>query len=169
MVTVCDRDRTTTPHRDIRRRAGNSVDMLRTMLAALLIAALAAPALAQDRAPEERQHLLDLAHALGESHALRQACEGETDQYWRARMARLAEVEQGDPGFDAQLRERFNAGFAARHDEFPLCDAASRQAEQQAARKGQALALKLSQVMRMVRRVDPVDPESLHVEPLAPN
>jgi uncharacterized protein (TIGR02301 family) len=96
--------------------------------------------LGQERDAGERQRLLDLAYTLGESHALRQACEGEADQYWRARMVRLTEVEQADQAFDAQLRERFNTGFASRRSEYPTCDDASRKAEQQAARKGQALA-----------------------------
>ena len=137
--------------------------MLRTTLAAVLIAVFAAsgaaPVLAQEREPAERQRLLDLAYTLGESHALRQTCEGTSDQYWRSRMVRLTEVEQAEQGFDAQLRERFNVGFAARQGEFPLCDASSRKAEQQSARKGQALALKMSQSMRVVRRVE-ADPES---------
>lgn len=126
--------------------------MLRLPVAALIIACMATSALAQEREPEERQRLLDLAYTLGESHALRQTCEGVNDQFWRSRMVRLTEVEQADQGFDAQLRERFNTGFAARQGEFPLCDTASRKAEQQSARKGQALALKLSQSMRVVQR-----------------
>lgn len=126
--------------------------MLRLPVAALIIACMATSAVAQEREPEERQRLLDLAYTLGESHALRQTCEGVNDQFWRSRMVRLTEVEQADQGFDAQLRERFNTGFAARQGEFPLCDAASRKAEQQSARKGQALALKLSQSIRVIRR-----------------
>jgi uncharacterized protein (TIGR02301 family) len=116
-------------------------------LLALVVLSTAGPALAQDRAPAERQILLDLAFTLGESHALRQLCEGGDDQYWRSRMVRLTDVEKADQAFDVQLRERFNAGFAARQDTFPGCDGASRQAEQQAARKGQALAAKLSRSM----------------------
>ncbi|HQR91379.1 MAG TPA: TIGR02301 family protein, partial [Caulobacter sp.] len=108
--------------------------MLRLPVAALIIACMATSALAQEREPEERQRLLDLAYTLGESHALRQTCEGVNDQLWRSRMVRLTEVEQADQGFDAQLRERFNTGFAARQGEFPLCDTASRKAEQQSAR-----------------------------------
>jgi uncharacterized protein (TIGR02301 family) len=114
----------------------------------LLSALAAAPVLAQERAADERQRLLDLAYALGESHALRQACQGEGDQYWRSRMVRLTEVEQADQAFDAQLRERFNTGFASRRSEFPTCDDASRKAELAIARKGQALSQKLSQSMR---------------------
>jgi uncharacterized protein (TIGR02301 family) len=113
----------------------------------------AGPALAQDRAPAERQTLLDLAFTLGESHALRQVCEGGGDQYWRSRMVRLTEVEKADQAFDAQLRDKFNTGFAARQGEFPDCDDASRQAEQAVARKGQALSAKLSR--SMVTRTTP--------------
>jgi uncharacterized protein (TIGR02301 family) len=138
--------------------------MSRPFLLGLALSALVAwsflspMASAQDRGAGERQRLLDLAYALGESHALRQACQGEGDQYWRARMVRLTEVEQADQAFDVQLRERFNTGFAARHSEYPVCDDASRAAELQAARKGQALARKLSQSMRTVQ---PVAPDSV--------
>lgn len=140
--------------------------MLRLLLAAMIAASAASASLAQERAPEERQRLLDLAYTLGESHALRQTCEGLNDQFWRSRMVRLTEVEQAEQAFDAQMRERFNTGFAARQGEFPLCDAASRKAEQQSARKGQALALKLSQSIRIIER-PATDPDSI-AEVLAP-
>lgn len=127
--------------------------MSRPLLIGVLLASLVVvPVLAQERPPEDRQRLLDLAYALGESHALRQTCQGEGDQYWRSRMVRLTEVEQADQAFDAQMRERFNTGFASRRSEYPLCDEASRKAEQAVARKGQALAQKLSQAMREVHR-----------------
>jgi len=128
------------------------------LLGVVLAALVAAPVLAQERDADGRQQLLDLAYALGESHALRQACEGEGDQYWRSRMVRLTEVEQADQAFDIQLRERFNTGFAARRSEYPVCDGASRKAEQQVARKGQALSHKLSQSMRQLR---PAAPDSV--------
>lgn len=122
--------------------------MRRLALIALLVFA-AAPVLAQDRAPAERQKLLDLAYTIGESHALRQICKGADDQYWRSRMVRMTEVEQADQGFDAQMRERFNTGFAAKQGEYPACDAASRQAERLAAQRGQALAAELARSMRI--------------------
>ena len=134
--------------------------MFRLAVAVLILACAAVPVWAQDRAPDERQQLLDLAYTLGESHALRQTCEGVGDQFWRSRMVRLTGVEQADQAFDAQLRERFNTGFAARQGEFPLCDVASRKAEQQSARKGQALALKLSRAMRPTSEANAV-PDSM--------
>ncbi len=125
-------------------------------LLAVAVVAWSGSALAQDRGPVERQTLLDLAFTLGESHALRQVCEGGGDQYWRSRMVRLTEVEKADQAFDAQLREKFNIGFAARQGEFPECGDPSRAAEQAVARKGQALAAKLSR--SMVTRASP-DPQ----------
>lgn len=123
--------------------------LIGVLLGALVVSpVLASKAFGQERAADERQRLLDLAYTLGESHALRQACEGVDDQYWRSRMVRLTEVEQADQAFDAQMRERFNTGFASRRSEYPICDEASRKAEQAAARKGQVLAHKLSQSMR---------------------
>lgn len=117
-----------------------------------LAAVVATPVLAQERDARERQRLLDLAYTLGESHALRQACQGESDQYWRSRMVRLTEVEQADQAFDAQMRERFNTGFASRRSEYPTCDDASRKAEQQVSRKGQSQALRMSQSVRQAHR-----------------
>ncbi|CAN5436894.1 TIGR02301 family protein [soil metagenome] len=134
---------------------------------ALLTLAILAPTLpasgvlAQDRNPVERQKLLDLAFTIGESHALRQLCEGSDDQFWRSRMVRLTEVEKADQAFDAQLRDKFNTGFAARQGEFPQCDDASRRAEQQVARKGQALAAKLSQSMRTRTSAEQAAPDSV--------
>jgi uncharacterized protein (TIGR02301 family) len=138
--------------------------MNRLPLHALLALALLAPAgaaMAQDRGPAERQTLLDLAYTLGESHALRQVCKGVDDQYWRSRMVRLTEVEKADQAFDAQLRDKFNTGFAARPGQFPDCDEASRQAEQQMARKGQGLAAKLAQSIRTRAAVDQAAPDSV--------
>jgi uncharacterized protein (TIGR02301 family) len=129
--------------------------MNRPLLTALLALAVLAPATlpasgawAQDRGPAERLKLLDLAFTLGESHALRQLCEGPGDQYWRSRMVRLTEIEKADQAFDAQLRDKFNTGFAAGQGQFPQCDETSRKAQQQSASKGQALSNQLAQTMR---------------------
>ena len=124
--------------------------MFKPVLVALLLTAT--PALAQVRPPAERQTLGELAYALGESHALRQLCMGPGDQYWRDRMLRLTEVEDSDASFDAVIRERFNTGYAAGRGEAQDCDAYSRRAEAAAAARGQALAQKLSVIMR---RIDP--------------
>jgi len=138
--------------------------MKRLPLNALLVLALLCgpgPVLAQDRSPAERQTLLDLAFTLGESHALRQVCEGAGDQYWRARMMRLVEVEKADQAFDAQLRDRFNTGFAAGQGEFTECGEGSLRAEQQAAVKGRTLAARLARSMRVRPPSDQAAPDSV--------
>lgn len=109
-------------------------------------AALAtAPAAAQTRDPATRQQLLDLAYVLGESHALRRACEAE-DQYWRARMRRLIELEAPDPAFAEQLADRFNTGFTVRESQFPACDGRARTEAAAAARRGRRLADGLARI-----------------------
>ena len=87
------------------------------LLAALLASAPLAwglSASAQEREPAERQTLVDLAYAIGESHALRQVCQGDGDQYWRERMEQLTQTEAADSGFEARLKQAFNSGFFAR-------------------------------------------------------
>jgi uncharacterized protein (TIGR02301 family) len=127
---------------------------MRALAATLVLLSCASPAAAQERAPLERQHLIDLAFALGETHALRQACEGANDQYWRQKMMRLTEVEQADQAFDAQLRERFNTGFAAGQAQHPTCDPATRSAEARAAARGASLAARMSSIVRPAARAD---------------
>jgi len=119
---------------------------MRPLLTALMISALAAPALAQDRTPAVRQTLLDLAYVIGEAHALRQACSGPNDQYWRTRMIRMVDEEQAEAGFDRRLREAFNTGFASRQGENPGCSSATRRAEVQVLGRGRDLAGRLAQV-----------------------
>ena len=132
-----------------------------TVLLALSVLAPAGAALAQDRGPVERQQLLELAFTMGQSHGLRQLCEGAGDQYWRSRMVRLTEVEKADQAFDAQLRDRFNTGFAAGQGQFTECDADSRKAEQVAARKGQALASRLARSMVVTNPANASAPDSV--------
>ena len=129
--------------------------MHRRLFALALITAFAAPAMAQEREPAERQTLIDLAYALGESHALRQACAGDGDQYWRDRMMQVTETEASDATFNGRLTQAFNSGFATRQTEFPSCSPASKRAELMVARKGQSLSTQLSTITRVVRGVGP--------------
>lgn len=137
-------------------------------LASVLLLTLAAPlASAQERGPAERTTLLDLAYVLGQAHALRQACEGEGDQYWRDRMARLLDVEAADAGFSGQLQSRFNAGYNSSQAEFPACSAESRHALVEAAQRGQGLAVKLSQVTHTSHPKPADDPYAADPQPSA--
>lgn len=127
---------------------------MRVSLIALALAAtvLSPQALAQsqDRTPAVRQSLVDLAYVLGEAHALRQACQGQDDQFWRARMIRMVDTEQPDAGLDRRLKESFNTGFASRQGEFPSCTGATLRAEIATSARGHSLAAHLSQVMNKV-------------------
>ena len=111
---------------------------------ALMVLALAAPASAQDRSPEARQALVDLAYVLGQSQALRQSCNGENDVYWRQRMERLMDVEAPEQALKSRLANTFNAGFNTAQAAFPKCGAASRAEAGRVARRGHDLAAKLS-------------------------
>ena len=109
--------------------------------------ALASPAFAQDRTPTQRQTLVQLAYVLGQSHALRQACMGPDDQYWRERMARLVQTESPDSAFDVRLRDSFNSGFSSGQAQFPSCSPESRAEEAREAGRGRALASSLAREM----------------------
>jgi uncharacterized protein (TIGR02301 family) len=118
---------------------------MRRILTALLIAASASgAAFAQDRAPAGRQALVDLAYVLGESHALRQACRGEEDQFWRMRMIDLQEAERPDDSLGRRLRAAFNTGYSTARATHPDCTPDGRAAQAQAAIEGRRLALRLS-------------------------
>lgn len=131
---------------------------MKRALPVLAVLVLAAPALAQERPPPERQSLVDLAYAIGESHALRQVCNGDGDQFWRDRMAELINTEQADEAFEARLKQSFNSGFAARRAQYPACDSDSRKAELAVARKGEGIAKRLAATVRPVQRMGPDDP-----------
>lgn len=111
----------------------------------LLIGALAGPALADPpvRTPEQRQVLIDLAHVLGQAHALHRICAGPADDTWRARMGRLLEVEAPSETLKARLTESFNAGFASKEAQAKDCKAAA-EAEQAVSRKGAELSRRLA-------------------------
>lgn len=118
---------------------------MRRDLAASLMSALvlAGAAHAQESNPARRQTLTSLAYALGESHALRQLCEGANDQHWRSWMWRLLETEAPDDGLERRMRDSFNTGYHAALTGFPECDAAAQAAGRSAAARGRALSRQL--------------------------
>ena len=130
------------------------------IVAALLLAPV--PSLAQERSPEMAQTLAELSRVLGESHALRQACEGSGDQYWRARMNRLAETEAGDPELEARLKDSFNAGFAEGRRIYPACGEGTRRALALTAVRGRELADALAHV-KYRSGIAPVEPDAEQV------
>jgi uncharacterized protein (TIGR02301 family) len=116
----------------------------RLLLVALLAGASAHPAFAQERSPAERQTLVELAYVIGESHALRQACTGTGDLYWRTRMQQLVAAEQPDAPFARRLTDSFNDGFIAGRQGFPTCNERARQEAARVAQKGRELSVTLT-------------------------
>src|SRR3712207_1091390 len=112
---------------------------MRRLTAVFLSLALAAPALAQDRSPAARRSLVDLAYVLGQAHGLALVCDGQT-QTWRARMARMRELESPEAAFDRQLVEGFNAGFVDAQGRFPTCTRTARAEVAAVASRGRDLA-----------------------------
>lgn len=118
---------------------------MRRLLSLVLVAAvaLASPAVAQTTRSDL---LVQLARVIGESHALRQLCEGRQDQYWRERMFGLLDAEAADDALRDRLSKAFNAGFIAGQSEFERCSTASREAETRAAAQGRDVAGRLGQL-----------------------
>lgn len=117
---------------------------MRPLFLAIALAACATPAFAQERNPAERQVMVDLAYVLGESHALRQTCEGTGDMFWRSRMEEMLRVEAADQGFATRLTLSFNSGFAAGQAGFPACDVGLKAEAKRIATRGRQLSAKLS-------------------------
>ncbi len=113
---------------------------LRLLVVGGLLLAGAASASAQERGPADRQTLVALAYALGQSHALRQVCTGVGDYYWRRRMQQLVAAEQPDGPFNRRLADSFNDGFVAARQAFPACNAAAKAEAEAVAAKGVDLA-----------------------------
>ncbi len=117
---------------------------MRVAGAFLALGLLSTPALAQDRSPAERQALLDLTRLLGESHAIRQTCEGKRDGYWYARMEKLLAVEAADQGLKRRLSLSFNAGFNETRSLYPECVEAAQAEAKRIARAAEALSERLA-------------------------
>jgi uncharacterized protein (TIGR02301 family) len=115
-----------------------------TAAALVLLALLVQPAAAQDRAPAARQKLIELAYVLGESHALKQTCQGHSNYYWYTRMKQLLDVEASDQALQARLANNFNTGYAAGKAAFPTCGKDLKAEAAKLALRGQGLAEQLS-------------------------
>lgn len=125
----------------------------------LFVPAAMTPVAAQERPPQEQDTLVALAYTLGESHALRQVCQGDDDQYWRDRMQHMSDTELAGGDLDVKLNRAFNSGFHARERQFRSCGPGIRQAQYQVARKGQGLARQMASVTRQTAvMVDPNAP-----------
>ena len=110
---------------------------------ALLGLAVASPAIAQQRTPSTRQALVELSRVIGESHALRQACKGAGDQFWRVRMQQLLGRDASEPALKTLLSVAFNDGYHAAQERFPKCGKAARTEARRIAASGKALSERL--------------------------
>ncbi len=94
--------------------------------------------------PSAGDDLGQLAAVLGQSHALRQACRGPDDMYWRERMQRLIEAQDPSDELRQRLTSAFNDGFARARAGKPGCTPAIRQQAARSAERGRQLALSLA-------------------------
>ena len=116
---------------------------LRALPFALLLAATAvagAPAHAQEAGPP-LDTLVELADLLGRAHAIRSACNGDSDQTWRNYMFNMLAIEApgGSPRKSA-LTSAFNKGFRDQAARSGRCTADSQREEAQIAARGRVLA-----------------------------
>ena len=88
--------------------------------------------------------MVDLARVLGESHALRQACDSPEDQFWRVRMRGLLEQEAAEQGLKTRLSVAFNEGYHSGQALYPRCSDAARAEARKVALTGEMLAKKLA-------------------------
>jgi uncharacterized protein (TIGR02301 family) len=125
----------------------------RFALVALLVLALAAPAVAQTRQQQQqpptqqrseewyRGQLVELGEVLGGAHYLRITCDGRRDQRWRDYMRGVLSRE---PRYHDQLVESFNRGYRQEESRFADCDEPARQAEAELRARGLRVAGGLS-------------------------
>jgi uncharacterized protein (TIGR02301 family) len=95
---------------------------------------------AQETSGPRAGTLQQLAETLGEAHAIRSLCNGETDQTWRDYMLQLQSLEAPSGPEKSQLTRSFNNGYKkqrARHD---ACSPDMGQVEAEIAARGRALA-----------------------------
>lgn len=89
--------------------------------------------------------VISLSEVLGKAHAVRIACNGRNDQYWRSYMQRLLELEAGyGGGLRTSMANAFNAGYSTVEAQFPTCTQAAVEAEKGFAVDGQTYANKLA-------------------------
>lgn len=99
----------------------------RPLLAILLAAGIAVPALAQqggDVVPYERD-MTRLAEILGALHYLRPLCRYSDGQVWKDKMAELMDAEGGPADRKERLAGAFNAGYRGFQQSYRACTPAA--------------------------------------------
>ena len=120
--------------------------MLQKMLSVLAVSALLLPASAQVRTQEYLRDLVQLSNVLGGAHAIRVACNGRNDQYWRGHMMNLLNLEAPDR---SQLRssmvDAFNRAYQVESARHPTCDSDAVAAEAAYSTQGREISDRLAQ------------------------
>lgn len=110
----------------------------------LSLGLLVSPAQAQEPAPAtgpRLEMLVDLAETLGEAHAIRALCNGDSDQTWRNYMQNMLDIEASGGGQRrAALTGAFNRGYRTQSGRRKTCTADLKQVEARIAAHGEALA-----------------------------
>ncbi len=115
---------------------------LRTLVAILALAASPLHADAQPPAHEAPiEIVIDLAETLGQAHAIRSICNGDSDQTWRNYMFSMLSIEgpTGSPR-RAALTSAFNRGFRTQQSRSTSCTPEMQQMEAEIAARGRRLA-----------------------------
>jgi uncharacterized protein (TIGR02301 family) len=119
---------------------------LRALPFALLLAVSPFAAAPAARAQEAAggpplETLVELADLLGRAHAIRSACNGDSDQTWRNYMFNLLAIEApAGSSRKSALTGAFNRGFREQAARSGKCSADSQREEAQIAARGRALA-----------------------------
>jgi uncharacterized protein (TIGR02301 family) len=115
---------------------------LRTLGLSLALLAAPFPALAQEApaAGPPLEVLVDLAETLGQAHAIRALCNGDSDQTWRNYMMNMLAIEAPSGPRRSALTGAFNRGYRSQNGRTPTCTSDMRQIEAQIAARGRQLS-----------------------------
>ena len=84
--------------------------------------------------------LVDLAETLGQAHAVRSACNGDSDQTWRDYMMSIFAMEAPSGARRATLTTAFNRGYRAQSGRTPTCSSNMTSIEAGIAKRGRELS-----------------------------
>ena len=114
---------------------------MKRLLLALLLLVHTASATAQVRSQDYIRDLVELAGILGGAHAIRVACNGRGDQYWRERMSGLLALEAPEQSpLRRSMVDAFNRTFSFESERRLVCDSEAGDGEAAYAAQGRIIA-----------------------------
>jgi uncharacterized protein (TIGR02301 family) len=108
--------------------------------AALLCLSPVAAAQEQPLGGPPAEVLNDLAETLGQAHAVRAACNGDSDQTWRNYMMNLLAIEAPSGPRRSSMTSAFNRGYRSQNSRTSTCTSDMPRIEAEIAARGRALA-----------------------------